>query len=90
MLLLGVGIDYGIFLLEHQDDGASWLAVSLGAASTLLAFGLLALSQTPALHGFGLTMLVGVGAVWALSPLFRPPPRDAALLLRSRDPFHAS
>lgn len=77
MLLLGVGIDYGIFLLEHKDDGASWLAVSLGAASTLLGFGLLALSETPALHGFGLTMLVGVGAVWGLSPLFRPWPREA-------------
>jgi predicted exporter len=89
MLLLGVGIDYGIFLLEHQDDGASWLAVSLGAASTLLGFGLLALSNTPALHGFGLTMLVGVGAVWGLSPLFRPPPREAAPPEHSKETRHA-
>lgn len=89
MLLLGVGVDYGIFLLEHQDDGASWLAVSLGAASTLLGFGLLALSQTPALHGFGLTMLVGVGAVWLLSPLFRPPPQDAASPHPTEDTRHA-
>lgn len=89
MLLLGVGIDYGIFLLEHQDDGASWLAVSLGAASTLLGFGLLALSSTPALHGFGLTMLVGVGAVWGLSPLFRPPPREAAPPEHSKETRHA-
>lgn len=72
LLLLGIGVDYGIFLLEHQDDGASWLAVSLGAGSTLLAFGLLALSATPALHTFGLTMLLGVGTVWLLSPCFRP------------------
>lgn len=71
-LLLGVGVDYGIFLLEHPGDGASWTAIALGALSTLLAFGLLALSATPALHAFGLTMLSGVGAVWALSPLFRP------------------
>jgi predicted exporter len=89
MLLLGVGIDYGIFLLEHQDDGASWLAVSLGAASTLLGFGLLALSNTPALHGFGLTMLVGVGAVLGLSPLFRPPPREAAPPEHSKETRHA-
>lgn len=71
-LLLGVGVDYGIFLLEHPGDGLSWSAIVLGAASTLLAFGLLALSSTPALHAFGMTMLSGVGAVWALSPWFRP------------------
>jgi predicted exporter len=74
LLLLGMGVDYGIFLVEHQDDGASWLAVSLGAGSTLLAFGLLSLSATPALHTFGLTMLLGVGLVWLLSPCFRPVP----------------
>ncbi|WP_235844738.1 MMPL family transporter [Cupriavidus agavae] len=71
-LLLGVGVDYGIFLLEHPGDGVSWTAIVLGAASTLLAFGLLALSSTPALHAFGMTMLSGVGAVWFLSPWFRP------------------
>lgn len=72
LLLLGMGVDYGIFLIEHQNDGASWLAVSLGAASTLLAFGLLGLSATPALHSFGLTLLLGIALVWGLSPLFRP------------------
>ena len=76
LLLLGMGVDYGIFLVEHRDDGASWLAVSLGAGSTLLAFGLLALSATPALHSFGLTMLLGIGLVWLLSPCFRPAPAD--------------
>ncbi|GAB2502195.1 MMPL family transporter [Arenimonas alkanexedens] len=72
LLLLGVGVDYGIFLLEHHDDPASWLAVSLGAASTLLAFGLLALSATPALHSFGLALLLGIGLVWLMTPCFRP------------------
>jgi len=72
LLLLGIGVDYGIFLLEHQGDGASWLAVSMGAGSTLLAFGLLSLSATPALHSFGLTMLFGISLVWLLSPWFRP------------------
>ncbi len=76
-LLLGVGVDYGIFLLEHPGDGLSWSAIVLGAASTLLAFGLLALSSTPALHAFGMTMLSGVGAVWMLSPWFRPPAAPA-------------
>lgn len=75
-LLIGVGVDYGIFLLEHPGDGTSWTAIVLGAASTLLAFGLLALSATPALRAFGMTMLAGAGAVWLLSPWMR---EDAAL-----------
>ena len=71
-LMLGMGVDYGIFLLEHpsRQAGEAWLAVGLGAVSTLLSFGLLALSSTPAIHAFGLAMAVGIGSVWALSPLF--------------------
>lgn len=72
ILLLGMGIDYGIFLTEHRGDGSAWLAVCVGAASTWLSFGLLSLSATPALHAFGLTLLLGIGLVWLISPLFRP------------------
>jgi predicted exporter len=78
LLLLGIGVDYGIFLLEHDGDGAAWLAVVLGAASTWLAFGLLALSSTPALHAFGLTLMIGVALVWAASPWLRRDPAGAA------------
>ena len=31
-----------------------------------------ALSATPALHGFGLMLLLGIGSVWLLSPCLRP------------------
>ncbi len=72
MLLLGMGIDYGIFLSEHRGDPTAWMAVCIGAASTWLSFGLLALSATPALRAFGLTLLLGIGLVWLISPLFRP------------------
>lgn len=74
ILLLGMGIDYGIFLVEHRDDASAWMAVCVGAASTWLSFGLLALSATPALRAFGLSLLCGIGLVWLLSPLFRPAP----------------
>jgi predicted exporter len=73
MLLLGIGVDYGVFFQERADGHAAsaWLAVSLSAANTLLSFGLLGLSKTPALQAFGLTMLVGTTLVWLIVPCFR-------------------
>ncbi len=70
-LLLGTGVDYGIFLQEHRGDASAWLAVVLGAASTWLSFGLLGLSSTPALRAFGLTLLFGIAFVWLLAPCLR-------------------
>jgi predicted exporter len=73
MLLLGMGVDYGIFLLEHpgEQQAHAWLAVLLGAISTGLSFGLLALSSTPALRAFGLTLLIGLTLVCLLAPTMR-------------------
>jgi predicted exporter len=84
MLLLGIGVDYGIFLQEpdSQADGAAWLAVGISALSTLLSFGLLGLSQTPALRAFGLTMAIGIAAVALIVPCFRR--ADAAAQSRGR------
>ncbi|MES2018970.1 MAG: MMPL family transporter [Pseudomonadota bacterium] len=72
MLLLGVGIDYGIFMQENAErrDSTPWLAVGLSAVSTILSFGLLGLSRTPALQAFGCTMLVGTTLAWLLVPFF--------------------
>lgn len=74
VLLLGMGIDYGIFLLEHPGDNSAWLAVALAGISTLLGFGLLALSSTPALSAFGMTMLLGELLIWLLTPFLRLTP----------------
>lgn len=73
MLLLGIGVDYGIFFQEQGpvDDHAAWLSVALSASSTLLSFGLLALSKTPALRAFGLTMALGIITVCLIVPFFR-------------------
>jgi predicted exporter len=72
MLILGLGVDYGIFLQEQnmQRDRFAWLTVGLSAASALLSFGLLALSGTPPLHAFGCTMLIGIAIVWLIAPCF--------------------
>jgi predicted exporter len=71
MLLLGVGVDYGIFMQEETERRAApWLAVGLSAVNTILSFGLLALSGTAALQAFGLTMLLGTALVWLAVPFF--------------------
>ena len=72
VLVLGMGVDYGIFMNEPRGAGfgVAFLSVSLGAASTLLSFGLLACSGTPALSNFGLTLLIGIGISWFLTPCF--------------------
>ncbi|VEB42434.1 Predicted exporter [Chromobacterium violaceum] len=74
LLILGMGVDYGVFLLA-DDDPRAFLSVTLAAAGTLLAFGLLALSSTPALAAFGLTMLLGISLCWLINPLFTQKPR---------------
>jgi predicted exporter len=73
MLVLGVGANYAVFLregaLRSADDlGAVWTGVLLSAATTLLSFGMLALSAMPALRSFGATLALGI----AVSVLFAP------------------
>ncbi|MCV2368079.1 MMPL family transporter [Roseateles oligotrophus] len=81
LILLGLGVDYGIFMLEQPARSATrpFLSITLAAASTLLSFGLLALSGTPALRAFGLTMLLGISLAWALTPVFLPSSSSTAL-----------
>jgi predicted exporter len=49
----------------------------LSALSTLLSFGLLGLSHTPALRAFGLTMAIGITIVWLTVPYFALQRADA-------------
>lgn len=71
ILVLGIGLDMGIFLIETGEVPHTWLAVSLSTVTSLLAFGLLALSDTPVLHHFGLTVLIGLALVWLLASIMR-------------------
>jgi predicted exporter len=69
ILVLGIGIDYSLFFAEakHTSRGVM-MAIFMSACSTLLAFGLLALSQTHAIHFFGLTLLFGISFSFLLAP----------------------
>ncbi|PWK87730.1 MMPL family transporter [Fulvimonas soli] len=83
MLVLGVGANYAVFLHEGEPHaahrpGAMYASVLLSAVTALLSFGLLALSSMPALRGFGLTLLLGIGGTALLVPASRPVPADTA------------
>jgi predicted exporter len=78
MLVLGVGVNYSIFLREGGERAPTTLAgVLLSAATTLLSFGLLAFSSMPALASFGLTLLIGIGIAVLLAPMVLSFEREA-------------
>jgi predicted exporter len=70
LLVLGIGVDYALFFRETgSENPATLLAIALSSLTTLLAFGLLSLSATTAVHAFGLTILVGILVAFLLSPM---------------------
>lgn len=84
IVVLGIGIDYAVFFAESgQRSRHTMLAVTLSATTTILAFGLLALSETQALHMFGLTLWIGITLAFLLAPIFAP--NRAAKLAAARN-----
>lgn len=70
MLVLGSGVNYAIFIVEAGVCApASFAGVLVSATTTLLAFGLLGLSSMPALHQFGLLLLVGISIAVLFAPM---------------------
>lgn len=70
ILVLGIGIDFTLFLAEAPGELTSTMfAITLSALTTMLSFGLLSLSSTYAVHSFGLTVLIGIACAYLLSPL---------------------
>ena len=70
IMVLGIGIDYTLFFHEAgHEQRYTFMAITLSAITTLLSFGLLALSATAAIAGFGLTVLIGITICYLLSPL---------------------
>lgn len=70
ILVLGIGIDFTIFIAESRHDLASTMfAITLSALTTILSFGLLSLSSTFAVHSFGITVLIGIACAYLLCPV---------------------
>lgn len=76
IITVAIAIDYAIFVREaHKNEASTMLAISLAGITTILAFGLLALSNTPALNTFGLTLLFGIVFSFIVTPLVVKPGR---------------
>lgn len=74
LLVSAIGVDYAIFMYERvAGAAASFVGILLGAATTLLSFGLLAVSRTPAIANFGLAVALGVAFSLLWAPWIRPP-----------------
>jgi predicted exporter len=70
LLVLGISVDYVIFFAESKGHYRSTLlAILLSTLTTILSFGLLALSNTPVIHYFGLTVFIGILCAFLLAPL---------------------
>ena len=79
ILIIGLGVDYGIFMVCHgqqEEDLDSAKAIIVSGLTTLVGFGALVLAVHPALHSIGVTVLLGIGAAVPTAvlviPAFRP------------------
>jgi predicted exporter len=63
LLVVGMGLNYALFFERPQRDAAerarTRISLMVCGATTVSAFGCLALSQTPVLHAIGVTVAVG-------------------------------
>jgi predicted RND superfamily exporter protein len=71
ILIMGLGVDYGIFMVSRLGQGRdriTELAVLLCSLTTLVGFGSLSFARHPALNSIGLAVLLGIGGA-AISSL---------------------
>jgi predicted exporter len=79
LLVTAIGVDYAILMREQIGGAAvSLVGTLLAATTTWLSFGLLAVSSTPAVSNFGLTVSLGLVfsfflAPWAIHQQDTPP-----------------
>lgn len=71
ILLLGLGFDYGIFMTSANRQRETVATIAFAALTTLISFGLLMLSSTPALKTFGMTVAMGQCIIWTLTVFLR-------------------
>jgi len=72
LLVLSMGVDYGVFVVEHHTSTEALrptlLGMTLACFTTIVSFGLLAMSSNPALQSFGFSVAVGAVLALVLAP----------------------
>lgn len=75
LFVVSMGVDYSVFLVDAHDEAdprsvaAALMGALLAGFSTILAFGLLALSDHPVLSSLGWTAAVGIATSLLLAPI---------------------
>jgi predicted exporter len=73
LLVCSIGADYGVFMVEARDDAqdraVTWASAGASALTTILSFGLLAMSDNVALASVGRSVVVGVACALLSSPV---------------------
>jgi predicted exporter len=73
LMVTGMGVDYGIFLVDsaarREGEGATLLSLLMSCLTTAFVFGTLALSSQPSLRAIGVTTGLGILLSYALAPL---------------------
>jgi len=70
--VMGMGVDYSIFIVDSASDaahlGATLASLLFSCVTTLFVFGILASSSQPALRSIGLTTGIGIVLAFLLAP----------------------
>lgn len=73
IMVMGMGVDYGIFLVDSARDrqtlGATMLSLMMSCLTTAFVFGTLAVSSQPALRAIGVTTGLGILLCYLLAPV---------------------
>ncbi len=73
MMVMGMGVDYGIFIVDsvhHRGSlAATMLSMLVACLTTVFVFGTLAISDNPALRAIGVTTGLGVLLSFVLAPV---------------------
>jgi predicted exporter len=73
LIVMGMGVDYGIFIVDSAEEGtelgATLVSCILCCLTTVLSFGTLAISSQPPLRAIGLTTGIGILLALLLAPV---------------------
>ena len=69
LLVIGITVDTAVFYITPGLDRDTWAASTLACLTSIIAFGLLSLSQVPMLNQFGSVVFYGLICTWVVTPL---------------------